>query len=222
MRKVLLGHVRREVGPDVDMQHFTPRYAPWDERMFILPEDDLLHAVRNGKASIVTDQIETFTPSGIRLASGHELEADIIVSATGFNLRVFGGIRVTVDGKALQPNEHMTYKSVLVEDVPNLAVIFGYINFTWTAKVDLAGEYLCRLLEHLDASGQRVAIPRSDGARATGAGILDRLSAGYVERGSGALPRQGDRDPWRVSHNVRHDRHMLLRAPVDDGILEFR
>jgi monooxygenase len=221
MRRFLLRHVRKEIGPDVDMKHFTPRYAPWDERMCILPEDDLLHVVRNGKASIVTDQIETFTRSGIRLASGRELEADIIVSATGFNLRVFGGIRVTVDGKALHPNEQMTYKSVLVEDVPNLAVIFGYINFTWTAKVDLAAEYLCRLLEHLETTGQRVAIPRSDGARATEAGILDRLSAGYVQRGSGALPRQGDRDPWRVSHDVRHDRRMLLRAPVDDGILEF-
>ena len=222
MRRFLLRHVRKGIGPDVEMKHFTPRYAPWDERLCILPEDDLLHAVRDGQASIVTDQIETFTRTGIRLASGRELDADIIVSATGFNLRVFGGIRVTVDGEAVHPNERMTYKGVLVEDLPNLAVIFGYINFTWTAKVDLAGKYLCRLLEHLEATGHSVAIPRSNGAIATEAGILDRLSSGYVERGADALPRQGDRDPWQVSHDYRKDRQTLLRAPVDDGMLEFR
>ena len=221
MRRFLLHHVRRAIGPDVDMKHFTPRYAPWDERLCILPEDDLLNAVRSGKASIVTDQIETFTGAGIRLATGRELEADIIVSATGFNLRVFRGIRVSVDGKVCLPNEQMTYKSVLVQDVPNLAVIFGYINFTWTAKVDLAAEYLCRLLEHLDATGKQVAIPRANGASATDESILSRLNSGYVARGASALPRQGNRDPWRVSHNVHKDRQMLIRGPVDDGVLEF-
>jgi monooxygenase len=222
MRRFLLHHVRRAIGPDVDMKHFTPRYAPWDERLCILPEDDLLEAVRSGKASIVTDRIDTFTHAGIRLATGRELDADIIVSATGFNLRVFGGIRVSVDGKLCQPNEQMTYKGVLVQDVPNLAVIFGYINFTWTEKVDLAGEYLCRLFDHLDATGQRIAIPRASGASATDESILSRLNSGYVARGGNALPRQGDKDPWRVSHDVRKDRHMLLRAPVDDGVLQFR
>ena len=116
----------------------------------------------------------------------------------------------------------MTYKGVLVQDVPNLAVIFGYINFTWTAKVDLAGEYLCRLFEHLDATGQQVAIPRANGASATDESILSRLNSGYVTRGANALPRQGSQDPWRVSHDVRKDRQMLIRTPVDDGVLEFR
>jgi cation diffusion facilitator CzcD-associated flavoprotein CzcO len=222
MRRLLLRHVRKELGPDIDMRHFTPRYAPWDERLCILPEDDLLHAVRSGNASVVTDTIERFTPTGIRLASGRELDADIIVSATGFNLRVFGGMRVTVDGEPCNPNERMTYKGVLVEGVPNLAVIFGYINFSWTAKVDIAGEYLCRLLEHLESTGKRVVLPRNTDARTTGASIMNSLNSGYVARGADALPRQGDRAPWHVRHNIREDRRSLLREPIDDGVLEFR
>jgi cation diffusion facilitator CzcD-associated flavoprotein CzcO len=221
MRRVLLRHVRRTIGPDIDMKHFTPRYAPWDERLCILPQDDLLQAVRGGKASVVTDTIDRFTRSGIRLASGRDLEADIIVSATGFNLRVFGGIRVSVDGETCQPNERMTYKGVLVEGMPNLAVIFGYINFSWTAKVDIAAEYLCRLLEHLEASGNTVAVPRNRNAQPTQSSILSALNSGYVARGADQLPRQGDRAPWHVNHDIRRDRRMLLRAPVDDGILVF-
>ena len=222
MRRLLLRHVRKEIGPDVDMRHFTPRYAPWDERLCILPEDDLLHAIRGGAASIVTDTIDRFTRDGIRLASGTELDADIIVSATGFNLRVFGGMRVTIDGETCNPNERMTYKGVLVEGIPNLAVIFGYINFSWTAKVDIAGEYLCRLLTHLESTGKHVVIPRNTDARTTDASIMNTLNSGYVARGADELPRQGDRAPWYVHHNIRKDRRWLLRDPIDDGVLEFR
>jgi cation diffusion facilitator CzcD-associated flavoprotein CzcO len=222
MRRLLLRRVRKQVGPDIDMQHFTPRYSPWDERLCILPEDDLLHALRSGRASIVTDTIETFTPGGIRLASGQELEADIVVSATGFNLKVFGGIRVSLDGSPCSPNELMTYKGVLVEGIPNLAAIFGYINFSWTAKVDIAGEYLCRLFEHMDTTGASVATPRNNDARRTDASIMSALRSGYVARGADELPRQGDRGPWRVNHNYRRDRRMLLKDPIDDGVLEIR
>jgi len=221
MRRWLLRRVRKQLGPDVDMRHFTPRYAPWDERLCILPEDDLLRTVRSGKASVVTDTIDRFTRTGIRLSSGQELDADIIVSATGFNLRVFGGMRVSVDGEPCLPQERMTYKGVLVEGVPNLAVIFGYINFSWTAKVDIAGAYLCRLLAHLDATGNRVAVPRNDAARPLDSSILSALNSGYVARGADELPRQGDRAPWRVHHDIRRDRRMLLRDPVDDGTLVF-
>ena len=221
-RRLLLRRVRKQVGPGIDMQHFTPRYAPWDERLCILPEDDLLHALRSGQASIVTDTIESFTPGGIRLASGQELEADIIVSATGFNLKVFGGIRVTLDGTPCSPNELMTYKGVLVEGLPNLAVIFGYINFSWTAKVDIAGEYLCRLFEHMDATGAAVATPRNEDAQCTNESIMSALRSGYVARGADDLPRQGDSGQWRVNHNYRLDRRMLLKDPVDDGVLEMR
>jgi len=221
MRRLLLRHVRKELGPGVDMRHFTPRYAPWDERLCILPQDDLLHAVRDGGASVVTDTIERFTPGGIRLASGNELDADIVVSATGFNLKVFGGMRVTVDGVPCIPNERMTYKGVLIDGVPNLAVIFGYINFSWTAKVDIAGEYLCRLLEHLESTDAGVVVARNANAKTTGASIMNALNSGYVSRGADELPRQGDRAPWYVHHNIREDRRWLLRDPVDDGVLEF-
>jgi cation diffusion facilitator CzcD-associated flavoprotein CzcO len=222
MRRFLLRHVRREIGPEVDMKHFAPRYAPWDERLCILPEDDLLRAFRSGDASVVTGQIDTFTRDGIRLESGEELRADIIVAATGLNLKVFGGIRLSLDGDVCQPSELMTYKGLLVEGLPNFAVVFGYINFTWTAKVDLVGKYLCRLFEHLAESGLRVVTPRSNGATATGESIMNRLNSGYVRRGSERLLRQGDRYPWRVSHDYRRDRKMLLRDPLDDDILEFR
>ena len=221
MRKVLLGHVRKEVGPDVDMQHFTPRYAPWDERLCVLPNDDLLHAIRSGAASVVTDTIETFTPGGIRLASGQELDADIVVSATGFNLKVFGGVDVSVDGVACPPNEKIIYKGVLVDGMPNFAVLFGYVNFAWTAKVDIAGEYLCRLLEHLDRTGSPVVTPRGGDAAATSDSIMNRLNSGYVNRGADNLPRQGTDGPWVVTHDYRQDRKTLLRDPIDDGVLEF-
>ena len=222
VRRLLLHRVRKAAGPDVDMRHFTPRYSPWEERLCILPEGDLLDAVRDGAVSIVTDTIETFTENGIRLESGQELAADIVVSATGFNLRAFGGMRLSVDGQHREPSELMTYKAVLVEDMPNLAVIFGYINFSWTAKVDIAGEYLCRLLRHLDATGKRVAIPRTDALHKRDDSIMNALQSGYVERGAAALPRQGDSGPWHVRHDFRSDRRMLLHEPIDDGVLELR
>ena len=222
MRRLFLRHVRKEVGQDIDMRHFSPRYAPWDERLCVLPEDDLLEVLREGAASIVTDTIETFTSRGIRLASGQELEADIIIPATGFNLKVFGGIEVSVDGKVCKTNERMIYKGVLVEEVPNLAAIFGYVNFTWTAKVDIAGRYLCRLLRHLDATGHDVVIPRSEGAQATEESIMSRLNSGYVARGGGALPRQGSDAPWQVSHDYRIDKKVLLKDALEDGVLEMR
>ena len=221
MRRLLLRHVKKELGPDVDMRHFTPRYAPWDERICVLPRDDLLEAVRTGVASVVTDTIDRFTRDGIRLASGQELAADIVVSATGFNLKVFGGIDVSVNGQPCPPNEKMIYKGVLVDGMPNFAVLFGYVNFAWTAKVDIAGEYLCRLFEHLDSTGCRIVTPRSRETAATTDSIMNRLRSGYVNRGADGLPRQGSAEPWIVTHDYRRDRKTLLREPIEDGVLEF-
>ena len=165
--------------------------------------------------------IETMTPGGIRLASGSELDADIIVSATGFNLKVFGGVDVSVDGRPCPPNEKMIYKGVLVDGMPNFAVLFGYVNFAWTAKVDIAGEYLCRLFGHLDTAGIKVVTPRSGDTRPTTDSIMNRLRSGYVNRGADDLPRQGSDAPWVVTHDYRKDRKTLLRDPIDDGVLEF-
>ncbi len=220
MRRLLLRHARKALGPGVDMRHFTPRYGPWDERLCILPEDDLFKALRRGEASIVTDDIESFTPTGLRLASGDELEADIVVSATGFNLRVFGDVAVSVDGEPCAPQDRMIYKGVLVEGVPNLAAIFGYINFPWTAKVDLAGAWLCRLVRHLDARGATVAVARDRGSHRLDSSIMSALNSGYVRRGGAVLPRQGSKPPWQVAHDFFLDRRTLLEDPIDDGILE--
>lgn len=221
MRRFLLGRVRRAIGPGVDMRHFTPRYGPWDERLCVLPDDDLFEALKSGSASILTDEIASFTSRGLRLASGDELDADIVVSATGFNLRAFGDIAVTVDGTPCAPNERMIYKGVLVEGVPNLATIFGYVNFTWTTKVDLASAWLCRLFELLDERGATVAVARDDGEHALDDSIMNRLQSGYVRRGGDALPRQGSTAPWQVTHDYFSDRRLLLDDPIDDGILEI-
>ena len=221
MRRFLLRHVRKELGPGVDMRHFTPRYGPWDERLCILPEDDLFKALRRGDADIVTGEIERFTEHGLRLVSGEELEADIIVTATGFDLQVFGGATVSVDGEQQDPTRLVTYKGMLLDGIPNLAVAFGYINFTWTTKIDLIGAWLCRLFEYFDQHGASVVVARDDGEHVLDSSVMSQLSSGYVRRGGDALPRQGSAAPWHVGHDYYVDRKLLLDEPVDDGTLQI-
>ncbi|MBO9521864.1 MAG: NAD(P)/FAD-dependent oxidoreductase [Nocardioidaceae bacterium] len=221
VRKLLLAGVRRGVGPDFDMTHFSPRYNPWDERLCAVPDGDLFEVLRDGRASVATDTIETFTPTGIRLASGQELEADIVVTATGLNVQVLGGAAISVDGEARNLHDVLTYKSVLLEGIPNLMWVFGYTNASWTLKVDLAGAYLVRLLSHMDATGQAVAVAVDRGDNANGDGIVDELSAGYIQRTKHVMPRQGREHPWHVLMDYKHDSKVLLTEPVDDGILQF-
>ena len=221
-RKMLLSGVRRKLGKNVDMSHFEPSYNPWDERLCAVPDGDLFDTLRSGDASIVTDHIETFTESGIRLKSGRELEADIIISATGLELQMLGGMDLQIDGESESASERMTYKGVMVEDVPNFGYIFGYINAPWTLKADLAAEYLCRLLRHMDSNHYEVvAAHDDDGVRVPGESIMDELASGYVRRGAQGLPRQGTRLPWRVLHNYERDCDMLLKDPIEDGVLRF-
>src|SRR5271166_662187 len=160
MRRLLLWRVRRRVGPSVDMSHFTPKYMPWDQRLCAVPNGDLFKVLASGEASVVTDQIDTFTEKGILLKSGRELEADIVVTATGLNVQMLGGMKLFVDGEARELHDQMTYKGVLVENIPNLAWIIGYTNASWTLKSDIAGAYLCRLFKHMDDNGHTVATPR--------------------------------------------------------------
>jgi monooxygenase len=221
MRRWLLSQVRKQVGPDFDMRHFTPRYMPWDERLCAVPDGDLFVALRKGQASVVTDQIETFTETGIRLKSGQQLDADIIVTATGLNLQMLGGMQLCVDDSVQSLNQHMTYKSVLVQDLPNMAWIFGYTNAPWTLKSDLAVAYLCRLLRHMDATGMDVAVPRDADGCALDTGIMQALQSGYIQRASEIQPRQGSRLPWQVLNHYGRDRKMLLEEPIDDGVLYF-
>jgi cation diffusion facilitator CzcD-associated flavoprotein CzcO len=221
MRGWLLAHMRKHLGPDFDMRHFTPKYMPWDERLCAVPNADLFVAVREGRASVVTDQIETFTETGVLLKSGQELEADIIVTATGLNLQLLGGIELSIDGQPRPLSQLMTYKGVLVQDMPNLAWIFGYTNAPWTLKADLAAAYLCRLVRHMDNKGHDVAAPRDEEGCVLDASLLDALQSGYVQRGSHMLPRQGTKLPWRVLNDYKRDRRMLLDEPLEDGLLRF-
>lgn len=221
VRRWLLAGVRRHLGADVDMRDFTPRYLPWDERLCVVPDADLFDAIRRGKASVVTDGIETFTERGIRLESGRELEADIVVTATGLKLQSCGGIRVLLDGRELPVSERMTYKGVLVQDVPNCGILFGYTNAPWTLKADLAARYLCRLFEHMRRNGLEVFTPRAPAGEMQEESVLDSLRAGYIRRAQALLPRQGRHPPWRVLNDFAFDRTMLLEEPVADAALEF-
>jgi len=218
----LLSNVRKQLGAGVDMRHFTPRYMPWDERLCLVPDADLFKALREGRASVVTERIESFTERGILLASGQELEADIIVTATGLKLQACGGIRMLVDGQPLSIGERMTYKGVLLQDAPNFAIIFGYTNAAWTLKADLASRYLCRLFAHMRQHGLEVFTPRAPEGEMLEESVLSSLSSGYVQRARLLLPRQGRHLPWRVLNDFVRDRSMLLEQPIEDAALEFR
>jgi monooxygenase len=219
-RSLLLAGARRRLGPGFDMSHFSPSYMPWDERLCVAPDGDLFKVLREGRASVVTDQIQAFTEHGIALKSGRELEADIVVAATGLELQVLGGIDLRVDGEAKNVGERMTYKGVLVQDIPNFAVLMGYTNAAWTLKVDVAADYVCRVLDEMDQRGVKVVTPRAPSGELQNEGILDALQAGYVRRGGDAMPRQGRDLPWRVSHHYEKD-CVMFRRSIDDPALEM-
>jgi len=221
MRKLLLSQVEKALDGKADMRHFTPSYMPWDQRLCIVPDADLFSAIKSGKASVATDQISGFEGKSVLLRSGKKLEADILVTATGLQLLSLGGMQVNVDGKPYLPQQHMLYKGVLLEGLPNFAWIVGYTNASWTLKADLAASYIVRLLTHLDAKGYGVAVPRDREGCQVDASILDNLNSGYIRRAGARVPRQGSKAPWRVTHHYPSDRVMLLSEPIEDGVLEF-
>jgi cation diffusion facilitator CzcD-associated flavoprotein CzcO len=222
MRWLLLRQVARQLRGAADMRHFTPAYRPWDQRLCMVPDGDLFAAIRRGQATLVTDTIAGFDARHVRLQSGQALEADIVVTATGLELQAMGGMAVAVDGRPWEPGRHMFYRGVLLQDLPNLAWIVGYTNASWTLKVDLAAAYLSRLVRHMDANGLGVATPRDTvGCALDDVSILDGLAAGYVARGGHRVPRQGRRDPWRVTHDLASDRRLLAGQTFDDGVLVF-
>jgi cation diffusion facilitator CzcD-associated flavoprotein CzcO len=221
VKQYLIKMVKDELGPDYDVStHFTPRYNPWDQRLCLVPDSDLFQSIKSGKASVVTDQIEAFTPSGIKLKSGQELEADIIVTATGLKLELLGGLDVTVDGVARNLSRAMSYKGMMYSDVPNLASSFGYTNASWTLKCDLTCEYVCRLLNYMDRRGWRAATPRLTDPEVKEAPWLD-FSSGYVQRALDILPRQGTKKPWKLYQNYALDLVTLRYGAVNDGTMEF-
>ncbi len=220
VKRLFLSGVRKALGDDYDVEtHFTPRYNPWDQRVCLVPDGDLFESIKHGRVEVVTDHIERFTPEGIRLRSGRELEADLIVTATGLNVRLFGGAELWVDDRQLDPTQTMAYKAMMVSDVPNMAFAVGYTNASWTLKVDLVAEYVCRLINYMDAEGYASCCPRVD-PEVEEAPLLD-FDAGYIMRARDQLPRGGSKYPWRVFENYALDRVMLRRSRVNDSNMEF-
>jgi monooxygenase len=221
MKSILRKMLEKQLPPDFDIDtHFTPRYNPWDQRLCVVPDGDLFRALRKGRAEIVTDTIEEFTESGLRLTSGKELDADIIVTATGLNLLVFGGINLTVDGDEVNLPDHMTYKGIMLSDVPNFAFGIGYTNASWTLKIDLTYDYVWRLLKHMDATNTTWCAPRLRDSSVTDEPFLD-FQAGYVLRSIEKFPKAGSKAPWKLRMNYLVDRVALSRGSVDDGCMEF-
>ncbi|MDE2402393.1 MAG: NAD(P)/FAD-dependent oxidoreductase [Burkholderiales bacterium] len=221
MRKLLLKQVKVQVGKDFDMKHFTPPYNPWDQRLCAVPNGDMFKVLRKGKASVVTDHIDRFTEQGILLKSGQVLEADIIVTATGLNLRLFGGMSMTVDGQAIEMNQHISYKGLMFSDIPNFSNTFGYTNASWTLKADLIAEYLCRLLNHMDKTGTRIAVPVRNDPNVKPVPLLD-MSSNYVARAEAYMPKGADRAPWKLYQDYAADMEQLRNGALEDGVMAFR
>ena len=216
----LLDLTREEIGAEMVEKHFTPTYNPWDQRLCLIPDSDLFTALNEKKASVVTDHIERFTKTGIKLKSGEELEADLIVTATGLDLQFVGGADFFVDGRKQQPNELLNYRGAMVSNIPNMTTVFGYTNASWTLRADLTSEYMCKVLNHLERENYVEARPVADGVEAD-ADFLD-FSSGYVQRALERFPRQGKDAPWLITQNYARDIFLMRHGKLEDGSLIFR
>ena len=221
MKKGLIQKVREALGPEYDVEtHFTPRYNPWEQRLCLVPDNDMFQAIKSGRAGVITDQIETFTENGIRLKSGQELAADIIITATGLVMQAMGGIEISVDGRPVDLSRTLAYKGVMLSGVPNFASVFGYINASWTLKADLICAYTCRLLNFMDRKGLRQVTPNPR-AETAAAPFVEHFSSGYMQRALAGWPKQGSKSPWRVYQNYLRDRIGFKWSAIDDGALDF-
>jgi monooxygenase len=218
VRRFLVAQAQKRSG--VAEKHLQPRYDPWDQRLCIAPDADVFRAFRSGKASIVTDQIESFTPSGLTLDSGEELAADIIITATGLRLQMLGGAQLTVDGRPVRSGDTLSYKGMMLGGVPNFALSMGYTNASWTLKCELIARQVCRILNHMREQGLDVVMPVQEGDAGATRPALD-LSSGYIQRGADQLPRQGSRKPWRIYQNYLLDVLSMKFSPLHDGALRF-
>ena len=226
MKALLKRGVKTELkGSGIDVAHFVPNYNPWDQRICAVPDSDLFKALHGKRASVVTDQISHFTKTGIMLDSGKHLDADIIVTATGLKLQMLGGAKVYIDGQAIDIGSRMTYKAVMIEDIPNMVALFGYTNASWTLKIDLACQYVMRLLGYMHQHRYQVVLPQAQTKDAKALTqtdtVMGALSSGYVKRAQHELPKQGDIYPWRVTNNYLSDRIMLKHRKIKDDWLRF-
>lgn len=224
VKEKLLKLVRKQLGPDYDVEkHFTPAYNPWDQRLCLVPDADMFKAIRAGKAQVATDEIECFTDSGLRLKSGEELEADIIVTATGLNLVLLGEAAFSVDGEPVNFADTFSYKGMMFSGVPNLVYTLGYINASWTLRSELVAEFVCRVVNRMDELGVSQCVPRlrgEDGSMEKHFMIED-FTPGYMQRAMHLFPKQGDHDPWRNTQNYALDKQRIRHASLEDGVLDF-
>ena len=213
----------RDLLPDYENfeTDFKPKYGPWEQRLCLVPDEDMFSAIKSGKAEITTDHIDKFTKNGILLKSGKELEADIIVTATGLNLVLLGQTELSVDGVKVDLGQKVNYKGVMFNDIPNMASVFGYVNASWTLKTDIVCDYVCRLLKTMDAKGATIANPKLTDPDMPRLPFVDDFSSGYFARSFDKLPKNGDKHPWRVLQNYAAEKKILTKEPVDDGIMVF-
>ena len=219
-RKLLQWTVKKQLPAGFDMQHFTPKYNPWDERLCAVPEGDMFKAISAGKASVVTDHIDRFVENGILLKSGKILEADMIITATGLKVQMLGKMQVSVDGQPFVPNQSMSYRGVMFENLPNMGMVFGYTNASWTLKADLISSYVCRLLQHMDEKGVRQVTPRNHNPTIKRLPFIN-MQSGYIARVKDQIPQQGDERPWKLYQNYFLDMTLLKLASLDDPSLEY-
>lgn len=221
VKKWLLKQIQTALGPEFDVaKHFTPRYNPWDQRMCLVPDGDLFEAIKSKKADVVTDEIQNFTERGIRLKSGAELPADIIIAATGLNLVALGGMQLIIDGRAVDPAKSLSYRGTMYSGIPNLASAFGYTNASWTLKCELTCDYVCRLLNYMDKKGAQVCVPQNDDPTVKEEPWLN-LNSGYILRVADKLPKQGSKMPWRLRQNYVLDIMNLRHGSLEDGVMQF-
>jgi monooxygenase len=221
VKRMLRKQLERALPPGFDIDpHFTPRYDPWDQRLCLVRDGDLFAAIREGRASVVTDHIDTFTETGIRLRSGDELEADVVVTATGLELLFLGGVELVVDGEKVDPADRLVYKGMAIEGVPNLAAAVGYVNASWTLKTELTCRYVTRLLKHMRETGNRQCTPVNDDPTLERRPLLG-LNAGYILRAQDRFPKQGSRFPWQVYQSYLRDYRAMRLGAVDDGVMRF-
>jgi monooxygenase len=219
-KRKIVAMARHQLGRDYDVAtHFTPTYNPWDQRVCVVPDGDLFKAIRTGRATVVTDHIKRFTADGLLLKSGQALAADVVVLATGLTIRLFGGMAITVDGRPFDPHASMSYKGMMLSDLPNCVLTFGYTNASWTLKADLTAAWVCRLLRHMDRQGMAIAVPRRE-AGVTPIPFL-AFTSGYVQRAADALPQRGARRPWQVYQNYVQDMLTIRYGRLADGVLRF-
>jgi monooxygenase len=221
VKQMILDGVKKALGADYDIgKHFTPRYNPWDQRLCLVPNGDLFEVIKSGSASVVTDQIDSFTETGIKLQSGQEIAADLVVTATGLNLQLLGGMQVSVDGSPVDFSKTLNYKGMMYSGVPNLASAFGYTNASWTLKCDLTCAYVCRLLNHMERKGYRQCVPQNDDPTLGEEPWID-FSSGYVQRVIDQLPKQGAKKPWRLYQNYALDIASLKFGSLEDGVMRY-